>query len=598
MKVSKKQRKLKKKKLTRVANKKKHYSRKYKLGGTGVLIKDGSNAAKMQFLFFIENSTLVFQSNGANGVTVLATLKPGLVSPYTSMDSTTYGNPINKIIIKFIIISIIPEHITLKNGDKIDSTILNSVTDEVNIQTDVALKTMNYLEPISPSPLYFDANFSYQLLNDTIKPRIVDNMSRGQELLKKCINDMATFIQPGSNDDVLRSISVIGMEFAEGYESLWSLRNDPNFNTYVYMTAYILIKLAVETGYAHGDYHKGNIMINNTKNTYFEGLEGAPLLIDYGLSTKIQPNTLNRIRELYNAEIEHNDLKPENPVNPDKYTQILEILSKIPRKDGAKLTDLPDFYGYICDICVNNRIIDGLFKSRDKSIKNTITLFEGLHTNDPSKYPLLPLPNSIKNKMYSGVDIRNKVVTSKLEFTPRHLFSIKRVFEILYEIIMRNYSSMDYSLRQKRCFYIIGCYNFVYILNNSIANNFVNSGSVENAVLYSLIGLLFIEKFNIEYNKNDLDLFEFIKDVTNGMANNRYFIINKIKEIYPLFDGKKVNSEYAPIFANMYDTKEEFVSLMLDPRTYSNPLSLLQFVGPKVRPEVETHEFPFDTTFP
>ena len=82
------------------------------------------------------------------------------------------------------------------------------------------------------------------------------------------------------------------------------------------------------------------------------------------------------------------------------------------------------------------------------------------------------------------------------------------------------------------------------------------------------------------------------------MANNRYFIINKIKEIYPLFDGKKVNSEYAPIFANMYDTKEEFVSLMLDPRTYSNPLSLLQFVGPKVRPEVETHEFPFDTTFP
>ena len=595
MRISKKHRKIRKKKTRiRVKNKikRKHYSRKntYKLGGTGVLINDGSNTAEQKFLFFVENSTIRFLSRGSFGLTVLATLNPGIISPYTSMDPTTYGNPINRIIIKFIITSVIPTTFKINKDIKLRSTSLNEVIDETNIQTNVALKTMNYLEPICPCPLYFNGKFSHEHLINLIKPRILNDGSTNQNTLKQFIDTIADFIRPDVSNNRYKSITVIGMEFAEGYTPLYSLKRDPNYEQYVLMVAYMLIKLAVETGYAHGDYHNSNVMINTTKTNYFDGKQGAPLLIDYGLATKIQLPLLNTIKEHYNK---------------NKYTKILEILYKqIPRKDGLDLPSYPDHYGYIYNLAVSiptgNYKIDELFKKRDRSIQNTIRQFEGLHTSDPSKYPLLPLPNSIKNKMYSGVDVHIELVdvpvpvkiVSSLE-DPRILFNemYRKLLDEMYRTLF-TYFDDNYTKSQLRCFFIISCYNFAYLLE------YLNRNRKTAHPEYKFLMFLFIEDFAVTNNNDNLSFSQFFSLVCNYQNNTTnkdriIYIINN--NLCPLFDGKKVkNTEYAPIFANTYTTKKEFIELMLDPRMYTNPASLLQLVGPKVRPEVETPELPFE----
>jgi hypothetical protein len=315
--ISYKFKQINRKKKTRIKRKYKNKKRtNKKLGGSGVLINEGNMASSRKFLFFMENSTLTFITYGSNGLTVLATLNPQKISPYSSMDPSTYGNPINKIIIKFIVISVIPTIIPLNNG-KLNSTLLNQVCDELNIQTDVTLKTMNYLEPISPSPLYFNGKIDYTYLIHTIKPRIVDDGSIGQQILKKTIDDMIQFIDTTEPKNRSRAISIIGMEYAENYNILFRFLNDPNYEQYFYMSAYLIIKLAVDTGYAHGDYHQSNIMINTTKTNYFDGIVGAPLLLDYGYSSKIPIIILNGIKKLF--------------LNKN-YTKILEIISSIQEK--------------------------------------------------------------------------------------------------------------------------------------------------------------------------------------------------------------------------------------------------------------------------
>lgn len=571
-------------------------TKKYKLGGTGVLINNGSDSAEEQFMFFIKNSKLRLLAGGANGIAVLATLNDGINSPYSSMDSSSYGNPINKIVIKFVIISVIPEEITLLGGGRtLSSTLLSSVIEEVNIQTIVALKTMNYLEPISPCPLYFNGKFSYDSINNIIKPNLIQDGSRGQELLKQCLNDMLNFIDPGMNTSESRSISVIGMEYADGYEGLWSLESSSSYNNYIYMVMYLLIKLAVETEYFHGDYHKGNIMINPTKTGYFDGMQGAPLLIDYGLSRKIEPDKMVKIRELFNAEIRKDPLQPDKLVIRDKYTQIIDILSDIPRKDGQMLMDIPESYGYIQEIIINpvtnalvNLRIDKLFKDRDEAIKKTQRQFEDLHRTDPSRFPLLPLPNNIKNKMYSGVVFDNEIIIPSFEFDESKLRQIRDLFNWLYDFFMIEYDGF-YSLSQRRCFYIVTCYNFIYIVNNPPANSFIN----KEIKMYALIASLFVDCFNIENNKDGRNLFDLVRYATNNIVTNKTFFIHRVNQIYRLFDYKKVNADYAPIFANKYDSKEDFVELMLNPITYTNPSSLLHLVGPRVRQDVENYEFPY-----
>jgi hypothetical protein len=544
----------KKKKSTKKRTKRR-YNRKTlrAVGGTGILLNDTSDVA---FDFFMKNSSFELKSYGSNGITILVTLRTGLESPYKSMDSNNYGSQINSIIIKLIINSVILSIIEIDDDSELTSTLLNNVVNESNIQTDIALKTSNYLEPICPSPIYFSENISVELLT-IIRNNIVDSDSYYETLLTECINKMIQFL---GHLDITKGISVIGMEMAKDCKSLSSLDDESPQdlkNLYFYMAAYIIIKLAIDTGYTHGDYHAENIMINTTKQNYFYGLTGAPLLIDFGYATKIQPDKMNIIKDKYK--------------NKD-YVGILEEISTIPRRDGKDLRrdDWREFYGYLYkefNPDANNQI-DRLCMLREEAIQNTVTRFEELHASDPTK-PLLPLPKKMRDKMYEGLIIHNEIVIPKFEFTKDQLNNIKTIFGWIYDILGK---FTRYTIDQQKCFFIKFCYNYVYILNNV---------PFEKSLLelYACIALLFIEHFDIETNATHLYAVEFIIFITDNKYTENN-IITKINEIYPLFKNKELDSNYAPIFASYSDEKKFYINLMLDPTIYSNPESFFRFVGP------------------
>jgi serine/threonine protein kinase len=262
---------------------------------------------------------------------------------------------------------------------------------------------MNYLQPICPGIVYssFSRDESIRILN-TINTNIIPT----NRLNIKNILD--TIIDNLSNGRISK-VGIIGMEFADNYSLLYNLKKSPNFDIYHHMTLFILLKLAIETGYTHSDFHPGNIFINENDDTYFKSdtgipILGRPLLIDYGMAQKIPIDKLNQIKT--NCENKN-------------YTDALKILCTINRPDGEVINNFPTFYGYVCGTYkylnsssglamtdfeqdTNKKIIT-LFKNRENAINILKDEYKIKHESEPDKYPWIPLSNSIKNKMYSGL---------------------------------------------------------------------------------------------------------------------------------------------------------------------------------------------------
>jgi thiol-disulfide isomerase/thioredoxin len=368
----------------------------------GVLLDAKDDEA---FKHFIENATFSYLSKGAFGITFKATLKDGIISKYKRLESGStyeYGDEVRTIIIKFGFVhdsSKGQTETTVKlSEDKIFDTVeLQSFKDEVNIQTDIFLKTMNYLQPICPAIVYSSVytdidgvnglNYLFEIMykgsENTATRILIQNMYKSKQKLQ------------------FYNIGVIAMEFADGYVLLYNLNKDLLFDLYKDMTLYLLLKLALDTGYTHGDFHPGNIFINTKYKNYFKGLNGKPLLIDFGQAQKIPIDMLKFMKE---------------KCNNGNYTEALKKLCEINRPDGIVMNEFNTFYGFACgsydfkkQVPITefpkkiNPIINMLFQEREKSIDDMINLFKRKNTENPKKYPLLPLSNAVKNKMYSGL---------------------------------------------------------------------------------------------------------------------------------------------------------------------------------------------------
>lgn len=311
----------------------------------GGIFIDTSNKTEA-FTKFIENSNITFLSKGSNGFIFVATLRDNNIenSFYKSINPYHFKQPVTKLIIKICIVSTSTENVVI-NDKSISPTTEEDFMDEINIQTDVFLKTISYLQPICPAIVFSEIteNNKYvsTLLNNYVRmPNERTTVSNPEQLFNKIINDRLSY-------------GIIGMEFAYGYQLLYRYipeSNNPelilnmdrnelqNKIIYLYYAYYILIELAIMTGYHHGDFHSGNILINNNDNTYFTGFTGSIFLIDYGLSKKIPPNTMKHIKKLYKI---------------GKYSDILTQLCAVPLKKGIKLKDYPKYdyfaYEYVCN---------------------------------------------------------------------------------------------------------------------------------------------------------------------------------------------------------------------------------------------------------
>ena len=290
-------------------------------GGTGVFIENQN--LEQNFIDFLQNSDIEYLNHGTFGVVFRATLDStsGYVSKYKNIDSSEYDTPVDSLIIKISSLGYKPT-ITQEALSVLISPISeNDFKREVNIQTDIFLKTMNYLQPLCPAIVYSNtySNSETQIIN-IIKDKLPQN-SRNKDYLSFFIENMTGY-------------TIIGMELLKDYKTIheWlDISRDHNtYICYMNMAVFILIELAIKTGYSHADFHNSNIMINPNDTLYFsyppqshvgnsrqiQPMNGSVILIDFGLAVKIPIETSNQIKTLYDAK---------------DYAPIIKLLCKIPR---------------------------------------------------------------------------------------------------------------------------------------------------------------------------------------------------------------------------------------------------------------------------
>lgn len=276
-------------------------------GGSGIYLNANDKDA---FEHFINHSDAVFMKTGAYGITYNLTLRAGVQSQYLSLDAHTYSQPITNIILKTVFIyplSVSIEIINPTTGkkEKKRTTPSEDFYEEVNIQTDVYLKTMDFMDPLCPAIVYaniLDLNDPLiHLITSTYSPDLIQNLNS----------------YPGIK------LGIIAMEIVPDAQNLYyNMQTKPYFQSYVPKALHTLIEFTVKTGYFHGDFHSANMIVSPNVRNYFWGRSGKISIIDFGFSEKLSQPMYARIKALYKNK---------------KYTDILDLLCDIPRKDGFNL---------------------------------------------------------------------------------------------------------------------------------------------------------------------------------------------------------------------------------------------------------------------
>jgi hypothetical protein len=331
--------------------------------------------------------------------------------PYYSLRSQTFGQPINKIIVKLCAINLgkkerlnfeyklqkysededEDDDIFVTNpGKESDQTLdiglitkqMTSVTSfqtEVSAQIKTSLLTCNYLESLCPFPIYSKINNKYdslQFLNLLSKANPNNRLD-----VKIIIDSFKSIISEG----IIDGIGVIAMEIADGFMDLSQYYSDPNFELYKNMARYQLLQLAIDTGYTTGDYHMNNIMLNPNYSkldieipSYFKDQTAFAMLIDFGWSTPINNEKLTLIKQQFASK---------------DFKSALTTLLSVPRFDGLILRNNED-YLWIAQEETNgsiNAALSILNEGRKEQIEKLIAYSKRVQSTPGNEYPELPI---------------------------------------------------------------------------------------------------------------------------------------------------------------------------------------------------------------
>ena len=403
-------------------------------GGIYVPSQD-NKILKNNINWFINNSRLAIITSGGSGVIISVTLTEDKkkLTPFLSLNFESYKQPVTTLLMKLCVVfddeNKSEEYNNLtkeaQKKFKVGHVLKNEFIDEINIQTDIYLKTIEYLQPICPAIVYAG---------------IYGDVKNSLDLDLKLLNRLG--LKPSLTSSP--TIGCIFMEFAEGYMTWHEYLTDyERFdesddvkifrNIYMYLLMYMLLELALKTGYTHGDHHLYNFMINNTTinsidNVYMEGVEdmetmkGRPLIIDFGRTTKIPATEMAEIKRLCS---EHN------------YNDALQMLCKKPVANEYVSDPKYSQYRWVCGIPNDNQTttievitelnekITNLFQARERQIDINVSKMNELHY----KYPLLPLSNAEKNKLFGGLIggfRKRRNYNKKRNVTRRRRFTKKR----------------------------------------------------------------------------------------------------------------------------------------------------------------------------
>ncbi len=546
-------------------------------GGTGIFIDDKN--LESNFIEFLENSSITFLSKGSFGVVYRATANPGYISKYKNIDFEEYDTQVNTLIVKISCtgyIDGIPGHIL---HNYISPISILDFKSEVNIQTDVFLKTMNTLQPLCPAIVFSDVytNNNKQIINTIINKLTEDDDKQYLEFIS---NNMTGY-------------SVIGMEMLKNYETAYdvfdNIHSSSDKNKYMEMVAFILIELIIKTGYSHSDFHLSNIMINTNSDKYFKGLTGSIMLIDFGLAVKIPLDTLKFFKKMYET---------------NNYKAIMNCLCMIPRSDGYDMNTSMS-YKNVCNYKYNNQNILSLFNLKQEATDEIISEFNS-KSNQRDKYPLLPLSNNIKNKMFPGliddiiktqfitlnvpsqliqyiyvttewiIDVVTVVLNTSHTKTTMRTVKTSNAYKCMIDSIYICAYLMNTSLNERRYYQmaaLIGMYcsgidetfsysskvvsDDIYKYFSAITLNLYNANTIkDNCKKYS--EMMKSIKINTIYNYMSLDLIENLHDDASVFKKFKSNILNKSELELMLNNPKEWSDKYYPPNKGINQEIEEY----------------------------------------
>lgn len=376
---------------------------------TGGLLINHAEKTEEIFIDFINNAIKIeYIADGANGIIYKITVPDNYESGYTYIDPNNYGRNVREIALKICI---------LKSSD------MDSFKHEVNTQTNIFKKSLDYLQPLCPAILFS------KILKDKEKKNLINRMLKIDPDIK---GHKLPYLDAEIDIELLKNnrylIGVIAMEYENGYLRLYDFIKSPTVSKelkikYIHYGLYIIIELALKTGYSQADFHTANIMIHPKLN-YFGNNTGRPMIIDFGYSSKISESTMKKIRD---------------SVSKNDYIAALKWICGVKRSDDSTITKeaWSSYYGWVCrnwdllnnteksksvgksilkvgdnmEYSVPKNIVYSdkyklgkLFKLREKYKKQLLVIFDKLNSESPINYPKLPLSSDIVNeRTYDGL---------------------------------------------------------------------------------------------------------------------------------------------------------------------------------------------------
>ena len=316
------------------------YKLNKKKGGT--ILQNDIYTPEEAFNKFLDKSNIEYLNSGGSGIILKAQFIGDISeTPYYTFDSINISSPVTEIVIKIVLLNelILPDKSNLKNfnwsfnGSTLLQDNYNGFINEINTQCDVVLKTVGYLEPISPTIVYSDILTNNSDIQTFIN--ILYNKSRNDENIKKLIKDLLVILNrqyfykdekmskskigfivmelvtPNfnsmrnmflrtykkiKNDSVFKKLaeSFSGMTIDKIYENrnfkelnnrVYELSTLYNFELYKNMARWLLIELACKCGITQADFHFGNFLIDPIYKGYFEDkLINEPIDVYFSLS--------------------------------------------------------------------------------------------------------------------------------------------------------------------------------------------------------------------------------------------------------------------------------------------------------------------------
>lgn len=210
-------------------------------------------------------------------------------SPFYSSEMNTFGNPVNSILMKFVLISQGDQEEQYEVNDKIKYTMLaNDFINEIKVQQTLYTQSSYLGAPVTVSII---AGID-SAPNDVLMNILGKTKSRWNDLLK--------IIDYGKQKGY--DVGIICMEFLDTYQTIdeyiydkyddLEVFNNEKLESVIGLIGYTYLRI-FSLGYIHYDSHTNNIMIDTTANDYLaydndRPSKGRIIFIDYGRVQKVE----------------------------------------------------------------------------------------------------------------------------------------------------------------------------------------------------------------------------------------------------------------------------------------------------------------------